>query len=84
MPRSQADAIYACQRVRRPRMLPIEEEPHEIGRRDRFDLRAQPIEGVPVNAREQPTIAPLHFRRIGRSRSLAVCAIVVLTATPFE
>ena len=40
-------------------MLPDEQKAHVVGGRDRLDLRAQPAQRVAVNAREQPSIAPL-------------------------
>ena len=39
-------------------MLPAEEKPHEIGRADRLDFRAEPIDRVAVNPRQQPPVAP--------------------------
>ena len=44
-------------------VLPGEQKPHEIGRADRLDLGAQPVERVAMNAREQPAIAPFELRR---------------------
>ena len=40
-------------------VLPLEEEPHEVGRADRLDLGAQPVERVAVDAREERAVAPL-------------------------
>ena len=34
-------------------VLPLEQEPHEVGRTHRLDLRAQPVERVAMDAREQ-------------------------------
>ena len=43
-------------------VLPREQEPHEVGGADRLDLRAQAIERVAVDARQQPPIAPFERR----------------------
>ncbi len=39
-------------------MLPREKEPHELRRRHWRDFGTQAVECVPVNARQQHTIAP--------------------------
>ncbi len=39
-------------------MLPGKEKAHEIARTDRLDFRAQTMDRVPMNAREQPPLAP--------------------------
>ena len=39
-------------------VLPGEQEAHEVGGADRLDLRAQAIERVAMDAREQTTVAP--------------------------
>ena len=49
-------------RVRR-HPLPGEQEAQEVARRDRLDLRAQPLDGVAMNARQQPALAPFFRRR---------------------
>src|SRR5207253_4054851 len=50
--------------------LPVEEKAHEVARLDGLDLGAQPLDGVAVDAREQPPLAPLAFRgRRGRERA---------------
>jgi hypothetical protein len=41
--------------------LPRKEEPVKLLWRNRLDLGAQPVNRQPVNAREQPAIAPLLF-----------------------
>src|SRR5207249_12221454 len=41
--------------------LPAEQEPHEVGGRDRLDLAAQALERVAVDAREHPPLAPLEL-----------------------
>ena len=38
--------------------LPVEQEAQEVARRDRLDLRAQALDRVAVDAREQPALAP--------------------------
>ena len=40
-------------------MLPGEQEAQEVARRDRIDLRAQAADGVMMDARQQPPVAPL-------------------------
>ena len=40
-------------------VLPAQQEAHVVLRRDRVDLAAQPVEGVAVDAREQPAVAAL-------------------------
>ena len=42
----------------RRQMLPAEQEPHEVGGRNRLDFAPQPIDRQPVNARQHPAIAP--------------------------
>ena len=39
-------------------VLPGEQEAHEVGGAHRFDLRAQPVQRVTVNARQQGAVAP--------------------------
>ena len=41
--------------------LPGKQEAHEVGGGDRLDLLPQPIEGVAVDPRQQPPLAPLLF-----------------------
>src|SRR4029078_6468666 len=50
-------------------VLPREQESHEIGRAHWFDLRAEPIERVAMNARKETAIAPLERRRPSKSAS---------------
>ena len=38
--------------------LPVEQEAQEVARRHRLDLGPQPLDGVAVDAREQPALAP--------------------------
>jgi hypothetical protein len=40
-------------------VLPLEQEAHEVGRRHRLDLGAQPRQRVAVDARQQRAVAPL-------------------------
>ena len=49
-PVSRRDGSTCCQR---------EQEAHEVGRADRLDLRAQAVERVAMDAREQRAVAPL-------------------------
>ena len=62
-------AITACspsmpdEPRRRRDVLPREEEAHEVRRADGLDLRAQAIEGVAMDAREQSAVAPLDSAR---------------------
>src|SRR2546430_17713431 len=46
--------------------LPPQQEPHEVRRRDRLDLLAQPVERVAVDAGEQAALAPFQLRYAGR------------------
>ena len=43
--------------------LPGEEEAQEVGLRDRLDLPPQPVQGVAMDAGEEPALAPLLPRR---------------------
>ena len=47
-------------------VLPREQEAHEVGRADRLDLRAQAVQRVAMDAREQRAVAPFE-RRVGRA-----------------
>src|SRR5207248_10939299 len=47
-------------------VLPAEEEAHQIGRAHRLDLATETAEGQPVDAGEQPTLAPFLLARAGR------------------
>src|SRR5262249_14004501 len=40
-------------------VLPRKQEAQEVARRDRLDLRAQTLDGIVVDAGEQPPVAPL-------------------------
>ena len=40
-------------------MLPLKQKLHEVRRRDRLDLAPERADGEPMNAREQPAVAPL-------------------------
>ena len=61
-----AQAVDPGEPRRHRRVLPLEQESHEIRGRDRLDLGAQPIERIAVNARKQGTVAPLERRSAGR------------------
>ena len=49
-------------------VMPREQEPHEVRRRDRLDLRAQPIERVAMDAGQQRAVAPFEPPRRCRGR----------------
>ena len=51
------------QPARRLDVLPGEQEAHEIGRADRLDLGAQPVERVAMDARQQAAVAPFEPAR---------------------
>ena len=40
-------------------MLPLKEKSHEFGRGHRLDFFSQSADGQPMNARQQPAVAPL-------------------------
>ena len=42
-------------------VLPMQQEAHELRRIHRLDLRAQPVQRVAMNAREQSPVAPFEF-----------------------
>ena len=46
--------------------LPAQQETQEVARRHRLDLGPQPFDGVAVNARQQPALAPFLGLRSGR------------------
>ena len=50
-------------------VLPAAQEAHEVLARDGLDLRAQPLDRVAMNAREQRAIAPFALGRAGRERA---------------
>ena len=43
--------------------LPAEQKPEQIARADRLDLGPEPVQGVAVDPRQEPAIAP--FQRLG-------------------
>ena len=45
-------------------MLPVIQEPHEVAGVHRLDLAAQPAERQPVNACEDPPVAPFDLARM--------------------
>ena len=47
-------------------VLPAEQEAQEVARRDRLDLRAQPLDRVAMDARQQAALAPFVLGRAGR------------------
>src|SRR5204863_297741 len=61
------EAVAAVQLLARLDVLPGEEEAHEIGRAHRLDLAAEPVEGAPMDARQEAAVAPLD--RVGGQRS---------------
>ncbi len=42
-------------------VLPVEQEAQEVGRAHRLDFRSQFIEGIAMDARQQPPVAPFEF-----------------------
>ena len=48
-----AQPVESRQPIARVDVLPLEQEAHEVGRADRLDLGAQPVDGVAVDARQQ-------------------------------
>ena len=61
-PSTAGTASGPCMRVLGRDALPIEQEAQEVARQHRLDLGAQTFDGVAVDAREQPAIAPLNWR----------------------
>src|SRR5712692_12066889 len=51
-------ALAAMKLQPRLDVLPREEEAHEIGRAHRLDFSPEPVEGTPVNAGQEPPVAP--------------------------
>src|SRR5918994_1838850 len=45
--------VETAQLRRRLYVLPRKEKPHEVGGADRLDLRAEPVDGVAMNPRQQ-------------------------------
>jgi hypothetical protein len=60
------EAARAGDALRLGHVLPVEQEAHEVRRRDRLDLRAQAVQRVAMDAREQ---APLATTRARPSRA---------------
>ena len=58
-----AKAVDAGQVVRLGDAVPDEQKALEIGRRDRLDFGAQPVERVAMDARQQPAVAPFDIGR---------------------
>jgi MFS family permease len=61
------EAFDTAQLVFRGDVLPMEQEAQEIRRAHRLDLRAQPVQRIAMDARKEPSVAPLQFRIRGRS-----------------
>ena len=68
------EARLAVQLGPGPHVLPAEQETKEVGRADRLDLAAQAVEHAPVDAGEQPPLAPLRRCRRRRRRRSARAA----------
>ncbi len=64
--RDRAQAVDAREPAVRVEVVPREQEAHEVGRINRLDLGAQPVQRVAVDARQQRAIAPLHLGQAGR------------------
>jgi hypothetical protein len=56
--------VAAMQLTPRLHMLPPEQEAHEVGSRHRLDFLTQPAQRQAMNAREQPSFAPLFSLRL--------------------
>ena len=54
--------LGAAQLVFARDVLPVQQEAQELRRADRLDLRAQAVQRVAVDAREQAPVAPLELR----------------------
>src|SRR3569623_720814 len=57
-------------------VLPAQQEAHEVGRTDRFDLAAELLHGVTMNAREQAAFAPLDLLRAAGIAALQYVAFL--------
>ena len=56
------DPVALVQLRARLHVLPAQQEADEVGRRDRFDLLAQPADGEAMDARQEATLAPVGLR----------------------
>ena len=56
-------AIHAVQLAARREVLPAVQKREEFRGGDRLDFAAQPADGQPVDARQQPAMAPFQLRR---------------------
>ena len=69
----RSQPVHAGEAARWGDVLPREQEAHEIGGADRFDLGAEPVERVAVDPRQQPAVAPfrllLRASRASRSKT---------------
>src|SRR5204862_5814470 len=54
-------AFDAAQLVLAGDVLPMQQEAQEVGRAHRLDLRAQAVQRVAMDAREQPPVAPFEL-----------------------
>ena len=62
-------ALWPREPARGLHVLPREQEAHELGRADRRDLGAQPVQRVAMNAREEPPVAPFEHTDTRRERA---------------
>jgi hypothetical protein len=68
------DSVGALHARGRAHVLPIEQEAQEVTGLHRLDFRAQALDRITVNARQQAPVAPLHTRCAGRERSIELAA----------
>jgi hypothetical protein len=57
--------LRATQALVRRQVLPVEQKTHEVLQADRFDLAAQALDRVAVDARQQMAFAPLQVSCTG-------------------
>ena len=60
----------------RSHVLPAQQPAHELRRRDRLHLLAQPADRQAMNARQQPPVAPLRGRSVSLSDAAGRCSLV--------
>src|SRR5205085_858511 len=65
----RGDAVASVQPRAGSRMLPAEEEAHEVGGGDGIDLAPQSANGEVMDARQEPALAPLAAARARRERA---------------
>src|SRR4029079_7765272 len=63
-------------------MLPLEEKPHKIRRRDGLDLLAQFPDGAAMNPGEQPAVTPLKRHGLPFISCPLRCHICILATQP--